>query len=103
MSPGRWPRRGTRPARARTRPSAAVTRPTRTRMRPIAASSIRVIVSLQGHQKDPTVVRRGRAAAVAIRREYAQLAGADLEDVAKPAGLIGEYLLLMGAVPPGPA
>src|SRR5439155_523352 len=96
MSPGRRPRRGTRPARARTRPSAAVTRPTRTRMRPIAASSIGVIVSLQGHQKDPIVVRRGRAAAVAIRGEYEQLAGADLEDVAKPPVLIGEELLLIG-------
>src|SRR5437016_5333049 len=94
MSPGRRPRNGTRSAR--TRPSAAVTRPTRTRMRPIAASSIRVIVSLQGHQKDPIVVRRGRAAAVAIRCEYEQLAGADLEDVAKPAVLIGEELLLIG-------
>src|SRR2546430_4550525 len=95
MSPGRRPRSGTRPARATTRPSAAITRPTRTRMRPIAASSIGVIVSLQGHQKDPIVVRRGRAAAVAIRREYEQLAGADLEHVAKPAVLIGEELLLI--------
>src|SRR6266550_1416580 len=81
MSPGRRPRNGTRSARARTRP--------------IAAGSTCVIVSLQGHQKDPIVVRRGRAAAVAIRREYQQLAGADLEDVAKPAVLIGEELLLI--------
>src|SRR5436305_14574137 len=100
MSPGSRPTSGTRPPIASSTPTPAVTSPIATRTRPSGAISTRQLshslVLPQRHEEHAVVVRGGKPAAIAIRREDEEFAGRELEYVAQTPIGVDEQLLLEG-------